>query len=239
MAGRRPGARPVRAGPARSGAAGCRGRCRRSGHRGGGRRTQPAKACARRSRRRCTRCCRIAIVVHTHSVRTIALAIRADGEARVGRAAGWLALGLGALPQAGPAADPSRGRTAGPRRRRRARPGQSRPGRRWRHGRRGRRRCWPRSSGDWMRRCSRRPKRPPGEAGAALLCASRRTRATHALALDPQPLAWATAGSLYPDHVIFLGPAAADPRRWGRHQRRAGRRQQAVPGTGHGCVSRG
>ena len=33
--------------------------------------------------------------------------------------------------------------------------------------------------------------------------------ATHAMALDPQRLAWAAAGSLYPDHVIFLGPSAA------------------------------
>lgn len=32
---------------------------------------------------------------------------------------------------------------------------------------------------------------------------------THALARDRLQLAWATAGSLYPDHVIFLGPAAA------------------------------
>lgn len=32
---------------------------------------------------------------------------------------------------------------------------------------------------------------------------------THALGRDPLQLAWATAGSLYPDHVIFLGPAAA------------------------------
>ena len=33
--------------------------------------------------------------------------------------------------------------------------------------------------------------------------------ATHAMALDARRLAWATAGSLYPDHVIFLGPSAA------------------------------
>jgi rhamnose utilization protein RhaD (predicted bifunctional aldolase and dehydrogenase) len=31
---------------------------------------------------------------------------------------------------------------------------------------------------------------------------------THALARDPRCLAMATGGSLYPDHVIFLGPAA-------------------------------
>ena len=35
-----------------------------------------------------------------------------------------------------------------------------------------------------------------------------RHTATHAMALDPQRLVWATAGSLYPDHVIFLGPSA-------------------------------
>jgi rhamnose utilization protein RhaD (predicted bifunctional aldolase and dehydrogenase) len=33
----------------------------------------------------------------------------------------------------------------------------------------------------------------------------------HTLANDPTMRAWATAGSYYPDHVIFLGPAAAMP----------------------------
>ena len=31
---------------------------------------------------------------------------------------------------------------------------------------------------------------------------------THALARDPRCLAMATGGSLYPDHVIFLGPGS-------------------------------
>ena len=114
------------------------------------------------------------VVVHTHSVRTIALAIRTDGEARIGRAAGRPALGLGALPQARPAADraPSPDRLG-------ARPvdvlvlgnhglvvgGATR--------RRGRRRCWPRSSGGWTRRCeppadARRPWPPGNDAGSGL-----------------------------------------------------------------------
>lgn len=41
----------------------------------------------------------------------------------------------------------------------------------------------------------------------------------HTVANDPTMRAWATAGSYYPDHVIFLGPAAATPesRKTGQH----------------------
>jgi rhamnose utilization protein RhaD (predicted bifunctional aldolase and dehydrogenase) len=31
----------------------------------------------------------------------------------------------------------------------------------------------------------------------------------HGIAMDPERVAWATGGSRYPDHVIFLGPSAA------------------------------
>lgn len=62
---------------------------------------------------------------------------------------------------------------------------------------------------------------------------------SHALAADSQAIAWATAGSLYPDHVIFLGPAAAsltgDASQMGQAieaARARGRHLFIVPGQG-------
>lgn len=52
-------------------------------------------------------------------------------------------------------------------------------------------------------------------------------RAAHGLAMDTGLLGRATAGSYYPDHVIFLGPAAATP-----ESRRDGQGLILVPGEG-------
>lgn len=48
-----------------------------------------------------------------------------------------------------------------------------------------------------------------GNPGARLQLRAPAHARTHTLARDPKHLAWATAGSLYPDHVIFLGRGAA------------------------------
>lgn len=49
----------------------------------------------------------------------------------------------------------------------------------------------------------------------------------HALAMDETMRGWATAGSYYPDHVIFLGPAAATP-----ETRKPGQSLILAPGEG-------
>ena len=150
-------------------------------------------------------------VVHTHSVRTIALAIRSDGEARSRRAAGglrwaWvpyrkpglpltravaerigggavevLVLGNHGLVVGGGSVDEAAALLAEVERRLDA-PAQPRPG--------------PPAAGS-------------GRAAASLGLRQPAHERIHALATDPTRLGWATAGSLYPDHVIFLGPAAA------------------------------
>lgn len=51
--------------------------------------------------------------------------------------------------------------------------------------------------------------------------------AAHGLAMDQSLLARATAGSYYPDHVIFLGPSAATP-----ESRRSGQSLILAPGEG-------
>jgi len=51
--------------------------------------------------------------------------------------------------------------------------------------------------------------------------------AAHGLAMDTGLLGRATVGSYYPDHVIFLGPAAATP-----ESRRAGQNLILLPGEG-------
>ena len=147
-------------------------------------------------------------VVHTHSVRTIALAIRADGEARVaerltGLRWAWVPYRKPGLPLTRAVAEQlargavdvlilgNHGLVVG---------GATLA-----------------DAEALLAEVERRldapvqptTERPPGEAGAALLLRQPAHARTHALAMDPNRLAWATAGSLYPDHVIFLGPAAA------------------------------
>ena len=151
------------------------------------------------------------IVVHTHSVRTIALAIR-SGRRGARLPSGWpAALGLGALLQARPAADPA-------------------VAERWRAGRRT---CssWATTAWSSARVGSRgtgaagRGRAPPGRARRRRArrqpqAPRRRTAATrlpehplvHTLAVEPKRLQLGAAGSLYPDHVIFLGPAARSSR---------------------------
>ena len=115
------------------------------------------------------------IVVHTHSVRTIALAIRTDGEAAGCRPAGWAALGLGALLQARPAPDPHGGRGAGAQADGHPGPGQSRPCRRGRVGSPGTGDARQRSSAAWTARpggqhpsrgATSRTRPPPAETSA-------------------------------------------------------------------------
>jgi rhamnose utilization protein RhaD (predicted bifunctional aldolase and dehydrogenase) len=62
-------------------------------------------------------------------------------------------------------------------------------------------------------------------------------RAVHAVALDPISLAIARLGSLYPDHVVFLGPGLVEASVDGRRLRASpeGRRpplMMALPGLG-------
>jgi rhamnose utilization protein RhaD (predicted bifunctional aldolase and dehydrogenase) len=92
----------------------------------------------------------------------------------------------------------------------------------------------------------RRPARPAGEPDLDRLEAlSRGTayapatqREAHSVALDEESLAVATQGSLYPDHVIFLGPgtiALEDGESLAQAERRAARpvlSMIAVPGAG-------
>ena len=150
------------------------------------------------------------IVVHTHSVRTIALAIRADGEARIaerltGLRWAWVPYRKPGLPLtravaeklAGGSADVlvlgNHGLVVG---------GGSVT-----------------EAASLLAEVERRLDAPVQPIADRLprhftgADSTRRLRAptharTHALAMDPGRLAWATAGSLYPDHVIFLGPAA-------------------------------
>jgi rhamnose utilization protein RhaD (predicted bifunctional aldolase and dehydrogenase) len=92
----------------------------------------------------------------------------------------------------------------------------------------------------------RRPARPGGEPdldrlNALASCtayAPAQDRQAHAVALDPECLAVATGGSLYPDHVIFLGPGTVslqDGESLADAERRAARpllSMIAVPGAG-------
>lgn len=146
------------------------------------------------------------IVVHTHSVRTIALAIREDGEERVAeRLAGlrwaWIpyckpGLPLTRMVAAALAHDPAdvlvlgnHGLVVGAESVAAAR--------------------------DLLAAVEHRldaPTRrlPPPAAPPAVEQGHRLPRhaSVHSLAIEPQRLDRACAGSLYPDHVIFLGPAA-------------------------------
>lgn len=148
------------------------------------------------------------IVVHTHSVRTIALAIRADGEQEVGRRLvglrwHWVPYCKPGLPLtravaerlAEGAADVlvlgNHGLVVG---------GETLA-----------------ATQALLAEVERRLDAPIQPAGPAAAVPSPmpelrapRHRKVHDLAATPRRLAWATAGSLYPDHVIFLGPAAID-----------------------------
>lgn len=93
----------------------------------------------------------------------------------------------------------------------------------------------------------KKPKRPPAArpdparlaavaSGSAY--APAKSAALHAVATDPDSLGAATAGSLYPDHVIFLGPGVVAVRE-GETAARAARRAKRpalplllVPGAG-------
>ena len=149
------------------------------------------------------------IVVHTHSVRTIALAIRTDGEAQ--SPSGWPAsTGPRCPTQAGPAAHAAVAERLASGRStsscsaitvwswvRRA----SRPPTAAARGRATARGTGARGAG-WRSRCAR------AGCGRLGLRVVKHERA-HTVATDRQQTLRATAGSLYPDHVIFLGPAAA------------------------------
>ncbi len=150
------------------------------------------------------------VVVHTHSVRTIALAIRADGEARVGeRLQGlrwtWVPYCKPGLPLTRSVAErlaeaPADVLVLG------------------NHGLVVGAGTVAEASAllaDVERRVDA-PARPVVGCDRSMLARLAGQpglrgpvhAATHALALDPRRLALATGGSLYPDHVIFLGPAA-------------------------------
>ena len=168
------------------------------------------------------------VVVHTHSVRTIALAIRADGEAQLAERLAGLRWAWVPYCKPGPAADPSRRRAAGR--------GAASTSSSWAIT------AWSSAptrvteADALLREVERRldgpaerlqspPQAPrPTPAGAPA-----HARAAHTLALDPQRLRRACAGSLYPDHVIFLGPAATrSPRAQAR---------QALLAAGRGACS--
>jgi rhamnose utilization protein RhaD (predicted bifunctional aldolase and dehydrogenase) len=151
------------------------------------------------------------VVVHTHSVRTIALAIRADGEVRVGeRLEGlrwaWVPYRKPGLPL-----------TRGVAERLAAAPADvlvlgnhglvvgagtvAEAGA---------------LLAEVERRVDAQARRVAGSDPAALRHHAERLglrepahAGTHALAREPRRLAMAASGSPYPDHVIFLGPAAA------------------------------
>jgi rhamnose utilization protein RhaD (predicted bifunctional aldolase and dehydrogenase) len=145
------------------------------------------------------------IVVHTHSVRTIALAIRADGEGLLaerlaGLASVWIPYCKPGLPLTAAVAERLAGQPAdilvlgnhglvvG---------ADSVP-----------------AAEALLREVERRLDGPverlpaAGSAGAAPGWCAPTHPLVHTLALDPLRTARACAGSLYPDHVIFLGPAA-------------------------------
>ena len=71
--------------------------------------------------------------------------------------------------------------------------------------------------------------RPETLAAAPGLRPVRHARA-HRLAMAPELVAWACAGSLYPDHVIFLGPAAG--RLGDTEATKRGSKLVVVPGAG-------
>ncbi len=152
-----------------------------------------------------------AVVVHTHSVRTIALAIRADAEALLAERLGglaWLYL---------PYCKPGLPLTQAIAERLRGHPpvevivlgnhGLVVGG------------ATVEAAAALLAGVERRLDAPalPAPAGDRTLLAATaassglreaRHAAAHGVATDPRRAAWAIAGSLYPDHVIFLGPAA-------------------------------
>ena len=145
------------------------------------------------------------IVVHTHSVRTIALAIRTDGEAQVAeRLAGlrwaWVPYCKPGLPLTRTVAEAlargpadilvlgNHGLVVGAESVAQARAMLDEVERRL----------------DGPARRAAPAEAPRAEPGHRLP----KHPLVHTLAVEPQRLHWACTGSLYPDHVIFLGPAA-------------------------------
>jgi rhamnose utilization protein RhaD (predicted bifunctional aldolase and dehydrogenase) len=150
------------------------------------------------------------VVIHTHSVRTIALAIRADGAARIGeRLAGlrwaWVPYRKPGLPLtravaeqlAGEAVDVlilgNHGLVVG--------------------GDTVAEAASLLADVEWrldtpLQSIADRPPQGLAAYAAAFRLRSPAHARIHTLAMDAKLLGWAAAGSLYPDHVIFLGPAA-------------------------------
>ena len=79
----------------------CRGRCRRSGQRCGGRASSTRRACGRRSRPRCTRCCRIAS--SSTPIRSARSRWRSAPTARPSSPSAWPACAGPGCPTASPA----------------------------------------------------------------------------------------------------------------------------------------
>ena len=145
------------------------------------------------------------VVVHTHSVRAIALAIRTDGEAEVAeRLAGlrwaWVPYCKPGLPLTRTVAEAlargpadilvlgNHGLVVGAESVAQARAMLDEVERRL----------------DSPARRAVLAEAPRAEPGHRLP----KHPLVHTLAVEPQRLQWACTGSLYPDHVIFLGPAA-------------------------------
>jgi rhamnose utilization protein RhaD (predicted bifunctional aldolase and dehydrogenase) len=179
------------------------------------------------------------VVVHTHSVRTIALAIRADAEEQLEARLGDLAWTF--LPYAQPGVPLTRLVAA----RLETRPfdvlvlgnhglviGADSV----------------EAATELLAKVERRlngPARPGGTVGGgeleteAAACGLRaaRHREVQTLAADPIAMGFATSGTFYPDHVIFLGPAATTLLRWPDAEaieaaRGAGSKLMIVPGRG-------
>ena len=145
------------------------------------------------------------IVVHTHSVRTIALAIRADGKSRIaerlaGLARAWVPYCKPGLPLTAAVAERLAGRRTDS----------------LVLGNHGLVVCADTvpAADALLREVERRLDAPverlmsPSAPAAVPGWRAPVHPMVHTLALDPHRAARACTGSLYPDHVIFLGPAA-------------------------------